>query len=136
MRLDTVLTLIVAAASSAAVTPQTFAGTWKGRMLDQPAVDLRLKAEGATLGGVAVFYKIDPSAGGPAEKVEAPLRDVKIDKGVLSFGVRRVEDGGVTRLQMRLLPSGDAELKTLADGPDTVRAGERSDEPVLTLKKE
>jgi hypothetical protein len=39
-------------------------------------------------------------------------------------------------MQMKVLPSGDAELKTLADSLDPVRPPERSDDPVLTLKKE
>jgi hypothetical protein len=139
MRLDAVLVLVLAA-SAAATSPtpvpaRAFAGTWKGRILDQPAVDLRLKAEGASVSGVAVFYKIDPGAASPAEKVEVPLRDVRLEKGVLSFGVRRVEDGGITRMQMKVVRSGEAELKTLAEGLDATRAPEGG-EPALTLKRE
>jgi hypothetical protein len=107
-----------------------------GGPLDQPAVDLRLKAEGETVSGVAVFYKIEPGTGGPGAKVEVPLRDAKVEGGVLSFGVRRDEDGGITRMQMKVLPGGDAELKTLADSLDPEHAPERRGDPTLTLKKE
>jgi hypothetical protein len=55
---------------------------------------------------------------------------------VLSFGVRRVEDGGITRMQMKVRPDGDAELKTLADSLDAERAPGMRDDPTLTLKKE
>jgi hypothetical protein len=80
-------------------------------------------------------YKITPGTGGPGAKVEVPLRDAKVEGGVVSFGVRR-EDGGVTRMEMKVLASGDAELKTLADSLDPEHAPEMRGDPALTLEKE
>ena len=125
-----------AASPSPASVPAAFAGTWKGRLMDQPAVDLQLKSEGGTVSGLAVFYVMSPAnTGGAGPRVEAPLRDTRIEDGVLKFGVRRQEDGGVTRMEMRVVKDGVAELKTIAASLDPERAPEGGEDPVLTLKK-
>lgn len=123
-------------ASPPTASAAAFAGTWKGRLMDQPAVDLQLKLEGGTLSGIAVFYVMSPAnAGSAGPRVEAPLRDARVEDGVLKFGVRRKEDGGVTRMEMRVVKEGVAELKTIAASLDPERAPEGGGDPVLTLKK-
>jgi hypothetical protein len=123
------LTLVSKAPAAAA-----FAGVWKGRLLDQPAVELRLAARRAPISGTAIFYVISPGTG-PGPKVETPLLEARLSAGVLSFGVRR-EDKGITRMEMRLVSATEAELKTLAASLDPEHAPPTARDPTLTLKKE
>jgi hypothetical protein len=89
-----------AASPSPAAVPAAFAGTLKGRLMDQPAVDLLLKVEGGAVSGTAVFYVMSPANTGSAgPKVEVPLRDARVESGVLKFGVRRKEDDPVLTLK-------------------------------------
>lgn len=99
-------------------------------------VDLHLKVAGGSVAGIAVFYVMSPAnAGSAGPKVEAPLRDARVETGVLEFGVRHKEDGGITRMEMRLTKEGEAELRTIAASLDPERAPAGEGDPVLTLKK-
>jgi hypothetical protein len=110
-----------------------FAGTWKGRLKNQPAVDLHLSESGGVVTGKAVFHVISPvTARSSPRKAEAPLIESRLDGAVLKFGVKRHEDGGITRMEMRLRPGGDAELKTIAASLDARPAPKEDATMILT----
>jgi hypothetical protein len=124
-----------ASSPAEASSANAFAGTWKGRLMKQPALDLHLSDSGGVVTGKAVFYVISPETAGPLpRKVEAPLVESKLDGGVLRFGVKRQEDGGITRMEMRLRPGGEAELKTIAASLGAERAPK--EDATMILKKE
>jgi len=104
-------------------------GVWKGYFPDVPAVELTLKIQEGKLAGWAVFYKVlNTGAGGEIKgKAEAPLTDPVFDGQVLSFQIKRPDDGSFYKGHVKFVAENEAILSS--DSPDT------SDNPPMTLRR-
>jgi hypothetical protein len=79
-------------------TLSQFAGTWDGKMNDQPAVEITLATEGGKVGGTVVFYFQRLGKDGKwhveGDNRAQPLINPQVEGNILSFEVRHHKEHG------------------------------------------
>jgi len=129
-------TMLLASASGIAAATSSIAGTWQGKLGDQPAITLAVKDSGGKLSGTIVFYllrnnglglKSGPKSAGPPTEI----MNAKFDGRTLTFEVshrlahppRTLNDTVPVKFRIDLTGKDEGQLQRLnyGTGGNTVR---------------
>lgn len=110
-----------------AAAKSPFAGTWEGKINDQPGVELRIEDAGGKITGVVVFYFQTRSEDGNwhvADKFTEPLLATRVKGRILAFEAAHSKTHGSSELgpnvdfRLELVQANEAVLRKAEDQPD------------------
>jgi hypothetical protein len=104
-------------------TTESIVGIWKGKFEEAPALDIELKVSSGKLVGIATFYLVQNTDGGPSIKSMkgSPIIDPSFDGRDLLFKVKR-GDGSFLKARMRFVAENEAVFKPI-DGSGATDEG-------------
>jgi hypothetical protein len=113
--------------STVAAAKSPFAGTWEGKINDQPGVELTIEDAGGKVSGVVVFYfqlRGEDGKWHVADKFTEPLLAPQVKGKILTFEASHHKSHGSSELgpnvkfRMELTSAHEAVLRKVEDQPD------------------